>query len=340
MEGTVAHHYAAEALLGRELPVGWLHENGHVVTVEMIANASEYLVDCAAVIAQCAQEPGAAYYVEQHVAAHATVSPYNDGTPDFFAVFPAQRLVMLKDFKYGHGYVPVFRNFQLANYLIAIFESLGLGVPDDSWTIEASIYQPRNFHAEGQVRHWRPKGGELARLTQEFQAAAAEALSPEALCRTGSWCRYCTAAHGCEALQEAGGYAISVARAPAVHLPDGTSLGRELKAIKRAEELLKARREALEEQALQEVARGGRVWGWRGGYRKGRTKWTVPAERVIAWCRALGANVAKVDTLTPTQACKLGIEPDMIEAISMTPSTYVLEEVDQHTIARGFSENG
>ena len=113
-----------------------------------------------------------------------------------------------------------------------------------------------------------------------------------------------------------------------------------MKANKRAMELLKARQEALEAEALDQVARGLRVPGWRGEYRKGRTSWSVPVDRAIAWCRILGAEITKPAAVTPTQALKLGLTEEMITAITSTPSTYVLAEVSQNDLARGLSENG
>jgi hypothetical protein len=121
---------------------------------------------------------------------------------------------------------------------------------------------------------------------------------------------------------------------------DPVALGRELKANRRALALLKARVEAQEEQCLRLVATGTRVWGFRGGYRKGRMKWSVPAAKVIAWCELLGFNARKEDTLTPTQMFEAGLDASMVQAIITTPQTYVLEEVTANTLAQGLSENG
>ena len=338
-EGTVAHEYAAQLIQGNHVELGTVHPNGLPVTVDMVEATAEYVTDCRQLIARCHAE-GGAFYVEQRVYAHQSINPHVDGTPDFFAVFPATREVFLKDYKHGHGYVDAFRNYQLAVYLIAVFETLGLGVPDDSWTIHASIYQPRNYHPSGHVRTWRPHGSELELMRGQFAQAAAEALATGALCRVGPWCRYCTAAHACVTLAEATSYARSHASAAQLHHLDPQDLGRELKANRRAMELLKARSEALEEQVLDLVARGERVPGWRGEYRKGRMAWSVPVERVLSWCKWLGVDVSKPGTLTPNQALKLGLTQDMIDAITSTPSTYALAEVSQSDLARGLSENG
>lgn len=338
-EGTVAHWYASELLLGRHVALGTVHENGLPVVQEMVEATAEYVTDCRQLIARAHAE-GGAFYVEQRVYAHTFINPHVDGTPDFFAIFPRSREIWLKDYKHGHGYVDAFRNYQVAVYLIAVFETLGLGVPDDTWTIRGDIYQPRNYHPSGHVRTWRPKGSELEAMRGRFAQAAAEALATGALCRVGPWCRHCKAAHACTTLAEAASFARSHASAAQLYHQDPADLGRELKANKRAMELLKARAEALEEEAMAIVSRGGRVLGWRGEYRKGRTAWSVPVERAIAWCKALGADISKPAALTPNQALKLDLTPEMIEAITSTPSTYVLAEVSQDDLARGLSENG
>jgi len=340
-EGTVAHDYAANLLCGVSLALGWLHPNGYSLTQEMVDCTKDYVTDCQGIMALAAQEPGAFFHVESRVFGHQTINPHNDGTPDFYAVFPGRRLVVLKDYKHGHGYVSAFRNYQLINYLLMIFETHGLGVPDDSWSIYAAIYQPRNYHPEGHIREWRPKGSELAAWLPRFRQAAVEALDPAALATVGDWCRYCTAAHGCSTLQEAASFARGHASRPTVHVANPVDLGRELKANKRALALLKARVEAQEEQCLQQVAQGVRVPGWRGGYRSGRTKWNAPAARVIAWCKALGFDAKKEEEpKTPNQMFKLGLDQAMVESLLTTPTTFVLEEVTSNTLAQGLSENG
>jgi len=318
--------------------VGTVHQNGQTITPTMAEELTDYIGDCRAVLELNPDH----YGIERHVVAHRFIHPLCEGTPDFFAVFLRERKIILKDLKFGHGYVDAFRNYQLAVYLIALFETLGLGVPDDSWWIGATIYQPRNYHPSGPIRHWRPKGSELEVLRRAFVEAAAEATGPgeNLTCTVGTWCRYCTANHACATLAEAASFARGYSSKAQIYLQDPDELGRELKANHRALRILKARTEALDEQAKALVATGTRVRGWAGEYKRGRTTWSVAADRVIAWCKALGADVTKTGTLTPTQALKLGLTEDLIGAITTTPTTFSLVEVTSDTMAKGLSENG
>jgi len=338
LEGNAAHDWAAAAILGNAPPVGAVHQNGQTITPAMAEALEDYVADCQALLARKPDQSG----VEVRVRAHQFIHPLCEGTPDFFALFIAERRVYLKDLKFGHGYVGAFRNYQLTVYLIALFETLGLGLPDDSWWIEATIYQPRNYHPSGPIRHWRPKGSELELLRQAFVVAAAESTGPgeNLSCTTGDWCRYCTANHACTTLAEDASFSRSHSSKAQIYIQDPDELGRELKANNRALRTLKARNEALDEQAKALVATGVRVRGWTGEWKNGRTTWSVAADRVIAWCKALGADVTKTGTLTPTQALKLGLTEDLIGAITTTPTTFALVEVTSDTMAKGLSENG
>lgn len=334
LEGEVAHHAAASAIEGGETPVGWSHPNGRTYTAAMGEDCSPYVDACRSDMAAATAE-GGVYGVEAHLHAHYSISDQCEGTPDFFAVFPIARLIRLRDLKYGHGYVDAFENGQLFVYLVAIMDTLGLTL-DAGWTLEAFIHQPRNYHPEGPVRRWTLNGEGLVRRLPAWREAAQEALG-NPVCRTGSWCRYCTAAHACVTLQEDASFARGHAGKAALHVQEGLALGRELSANKRALAVLKARQEGLEAQALAMASQGQRVAGWRGGYRDGRTTWSVAKERVFVWCDLLGVNARKTDTLTPKQVAALGVEARHLETITHTPTTYVLEEVNQHTIAKGLS---
>jgi hypothetical protein len=334
-EGTACHDYAALAILtGQLLPVGFpAPSNGFPITEEMVRESDEYITACLKDRAD-----GAECYVEQRVAAHASISPQCDGTPDHFAIFRAERILRLKDFKYGHRYVDAFRNAQLAVYLIAIFETMALGAYDD-WTIEAEIYQPRNYHPEGHVRVWRPTGAELAHMRGELHAAALVASAPGAPCMTGEHCKDCSAASGCTTLQDVAAGVVDMSGRQWPHVLDNTVLGKELTMLRAAQNRLKARVEALEEQALNRIAQGQRVTGWTGEHSYGREKFTVPPEKVVLWCDVFGVDAkAPLATKTPAQLRKAGVPPQHLDAITEKPrGAYTLVPVTPHSLAKGMS---
>lgn len=334
--GTAAHWFASEALAGRTVEAEEPAPNGIPVSTTMMDDCQPYIRECRKYMAA-----GWECYIEQTVAMAAMVHEANWGTPDFFAVNRAAKFLVLIDFKYGHRYVDAFRNPQLADYLFGIFESWGLGVFDD-WTIEAVIHQPRNWHPEGQRRSWKPSADVLGTMLQAFRDAAHAALAPDALCITGEHCRDCPATHGCTVLQQTALDLVERSGEFFPHVLDGHALGRELAAVKAAIKRLGARLEGLEEQALQEIAQGRRVTGWTAEHSYGREKWTIPPEKVVAWCSFYGVDARKpLEPITPNQARQKGVPAESIESITEKPrGAYTLVQVTQHSLAKGLSTNG
>lgn len=332
-EGTAAHDYARVALTtGEMLPVGTPASNSVPITREMQEAGEEYIADCIE-----DRKAGGECYVEQHVHAHTSIHPLNDGTPDHFAVWRQQRRIKLKDYKYGHRYVDEFRNLQLANYLIAIFETLQLG-SFEGWTIEAAIYQPRNYHPSGHVRVWNVAPDDLARIHKQLIAAAAIASQPEAPCQTGNHCRDCKAAHACTVLQMSTDALVDMSGKQWAHALDDDHLGRELTYKRAALKRLQSRVDALEEQAVNRIAQGNRVVGWTAEHSYGRERFTIDAPKVIAWCDGFGIDArAPVATKTPNQIRKLGLSDNMMPPTEKPRGAYTLVPVTSHTLAKGLS---
>lgn len=334
--GTAAHWFASEALAGRMVEAETPAPNGVPVSTTMMDDCQPYIRECRSYM-----EAGWECYVEQTVAMAALVHAANWGTPDFFAVNRAQKLLVLIDFKYGHRYVDAFRNPQLFDYLAGIFESLGLG-DFDGWAIEAVIHQPRNWHPEGQRKSWKPDAEVLWPMLGEFQQAAVAAVDPNALCRTGEHCRDCPAAHGCTVLQSDCGHLVEWSGIQHPHVLDNDALGLELAAIKAAMKRLSSRVTGLEEQALAVIAQGGRVKGWTAEHSYGRERFTIPAEKVVAWCSIFGVDAkAPLATLTPNQLRQKGVPAESLDAITEKPrGAYTLVQVTKHSLAKGLSTHG
>lgn len=333
-EGTAAHEYASTYLNhGVILQPGALASNGIPITLDMITSAAEYIEDCIA-----DRNAGGECYVEQRVFMHKSVHPQNDGTPDHFAVWRNKKVVKLKDYKHGHRYVDVFRNWQLADYLIGIFETLQLG-PFEGWHIEAAIYQPRNYHPEGHVRVWRPTPPQLEWMRAELAESAMVATTPGAQCITGAHCKDCTAISGCATNLEMASALVDMSGRQVPHVLDNNALGKELRMLRAASQRLKARVEGLEEQAINRIAQGQRVSHFTAEHSYGREKFTLPPEKVIMWCDAFGINArAPVATLTPAQLRKAGMSDNNMPPSEKPRGAYTLVEVTPHSLAKGMSD--
>lgn len=327
-EGTAAHFYVTEALYGRVWPVGTLAPNGHPITDEMVECGELYLEDVRGEFARYyhtpesrADFPAGHYHVEAKVYGHNWVHPKNEGTPDTFWLRPADRVLIVWDYKYGHRYVDPFRNEQMVDYAGCIFETFGI-TRDEAmeYRVSIRIIQPRNYHRDGPVRKWDTTGRILVGLIDDLRMAAhrAKGVSPQTV--TGPWCRDCQARQGCDAFMKASASACDTASDTTPHDLPPKAVGIELRNLKRAEALIKARIEALEVQALAVIASGGTIPHFARGYVQGREKWTVPDAQIFALGDAFDVNLrADLEAISPAKARKL-VDPAVIAQFTVKPT--------------------
>lgn len=253
------------------------------------------------------------------------------GTCDVFWCDLEAETLHIVDFKYGHGYVSEYKNWQMLAYAEGAREY-------SKWRpkhVAMTIYQPRCYTAEP-WRTWTISANEHDKYVEQLHLAA-KMVSPNAHARTGPHCRYCSGRAGCEALQQSGLYiADSVAPTTGDDLPD-RELGHELSILKRAEALLTARITGLEEVAKVRMRSGAQVPGWGLEQGFGREKWTVPDEDVVALGKALGIELGKVTTITPAQARKKGLDASVTDLYATKPAGEIkLVPVSEHKAAKVF----
>lgn len=318
-EGTAAHWVASERLCDRPVTVGDIAPNGVPVDQDMIDGTDDYVADIEGT--EAAASGSSLAQIETRVNIP-SVSSYNEGTPDAYLVDYERRTVHIWDFKYGRRYVDVFENWQLIDYLIGVVDTLGL---DNSalqrWQFALTLYQPRNYHPSGTARYWELDGEQLIEYRERLREAADEATAPNAPMRTGAHCRDCRGRADCVALHLAGGIAIDVAHAPQLFTLPPAQLGQQLTLVEDAIKRLGALKTGLEEQALATIREGRDVPGWKAEHTKGRTKWNVPVEEVVALGSMYDVDLLKPpEPITPVQARKLGVDEAVIDAMSITPS--------------------
>lgn len=316
-EGTAAHAVCASMLQGAPITEGAIEPGtGVVVDEDMIEAASMYAAD---VLQTCAQFGGVPV-VETPV--HIPrVHPECWGTPDAWAFDPVQLVLYVWDFKFGHLFVEVFENAQLGPcYASGILDALGFdGHSEQGVRVVCRIVQPRSFHRDGPIREWRFKAADLRPLVNKLRDAALDALGENPTCRVGPQCHYCPGRHACQALQRAALDACDVATTAQPFQLSPSAVGGELRAMRRALALLEARVAGLETEALRLLATGKPVPFWQAVQSKGRERWTVPADQVIALGHAFGVDLAKpLQAITPKQAKAL-VDESVISAYSETP---------------------
>lgn len=332
-EGTAAHWYISETIQGRAVAEGDFAPNGEPITAEMIECAGDMLADMSDVSWRM---PWAA---ERRVTMPGIHPTLNWGTADFIAFDPSARVVYAWDFKFGHGYVDAFENYQLVDYALGALDFYDLSMAEGrGWTFDLRIYQPRSFHADGPVKTWRPDTAAMLHHSRMLAEAARAATDPNAPMQTGDHCRYCPARHACPALQEAGGAAMDMAAHGAPNELTDENAALALRHVQTAIARLEALSTGLEAQ-VEAAVRAGKSVGWELEQGYGREKWTAPAEEVASVADLLGVEIRKpVELLTPAQARKKGFDDAVISAYAEKPLGKVkLKPLDGKSVRKAFS---
>lgn len=316
-EGTAAHWALADVLNGRPVAEGQITDTGFVLTREMVEASETVLRWVHTCIAQHGGEQPV-MMVEQRLPPSSRLHPECWGTPDVVLYFPnAQRMYVL-DLKYGHGWVEVWENEQLAAYAALAMDSMGLS--DLTLSLVLVIYQPRSFHPDGPHREWRLMAHELRGLVNRLSNAVHSALGPDPQLKVGPECTYCRARHACPALQAKALQSIDRSRAAVPFDLPPLALGIELADVRAAIKALEARETGLAGQAEGMLMRGEAVPHWALESKPGPLAWTVTVAEVLALGDMLGVPLAKPrDTITPTQAKAKGLDESILAAYAERP---------------------
>ncbi len=318
-EGTAAHWACAELLAGRDVALGQVADNGVTLNDEMIEAAEMYAGHIMA--------RGAVGSVETRIHNSALHHSENGGTPDHFAYsMNGPRLhIHLDDFKFGHGYVSVFENWQLFNYLALILCAI-----QDTWTddrmidVTFTIIQPRCYHRDGPIRSWSFCASDARPFFNILRNHFALAMRADAPCIAGDECEHCPGRHGCEAAVIAAFNGVTHAYSSVPLEMSPQAIGLELRTLKRAARRLDARITGLEEQA-QRLSGRNPIPFFKIDYGSGRTSWNVDADSVVSVGQMFGVDFAKPGTLTPIQALaamkKAGLPAELSEVIKQYTTT-------------------
>lgn len=340
-EGTAAHHVAMMYAIAmdtafapsgiNEVPKVGDTLLGVLVDAEMVAGAKMY----AEALEGFAGNP------EQTIPIPRIHETQCFGTPDFWQYAPSTKTLRITDYKYGHGYVEVYENFQLAAYAAGVIDMLAArgDLLEFETIVEFMIVQPRCYSADSPIRTWRTSAGNLRALVNMAANATEDALGSDPMCRTGPECLHCPARANCDTAARAGSALVQFAgRAEAV-AQTGADMGTRLNLINAAIVMLKAVSTGLEEQIIATIRAGKTVPHFKLGSTNPRETWAKPVGDVAM----LGALYGKVlveptYAMTPKQAVKAGIDRAVIDKYSFTPNgSAKLEPVKSADVARIFN---
>lgn len=322
-EGTAAHEVAARLVQHGELmPVGSLTSNGVAVTEEMIEGA-ELWADTVAPYLNRDMPPR----IEQHIEC-LVIHRDCHGTPDFVHG-PDHGTLYVADYKFGHRHVEAFENWQLIAYAIGSMVSY---LP--TCRVVLQIVQPRSYHRDGPVREWVIDGEQLRNYATTLSQHCYAALEPDAACKTGTQCYCCPARHVCEAALHA--------EQAAQYLSGGTipldastqAKAVRLRQVRHALDHLKQMESGLSEDLSAAARRGETVPGFTLKAGSGREKWTHEVTEVVALGLAMGIDISKPGCITPNQARKAGLSPDIVAAYSERSAGEVKLVEDDGTAVR------
>lgn len=335
LEGDAAHDVARSMLMGTPIRLGSTATNGAIVTEDMIEAAEMYVDDVIQISSDC--------FVEQQVGPCPDM-PDLWGTPDAWWYDNDADTLFIWDFKFGHAFVDAFENWQLITYayLIIRMSTKNYMPPDLKTRVVLTIVQPRSYHPVGPIRRWETDVVELAAYFKRLTDSVTAAMSNGAQTSVGPECKYCKARHTCEALMLSSQSAMDVAAGPvAIDLPPA-ALGLELRNLMRAESLLSARITGLEAEATGLIRRGEPVPFFTLEQLNGREVWTKSVDELIALGMLLEVDLVKPPTpITPNQARKLGVDPELIASYTDRPKGALkLVAQDDTSARRIFSKKG
>ena len=312
IEGTAAHWVASELLRRNDWIIPSVTDVGTEITDEMIEGAQLYSGFINSRI-----HPASGVHIEERMDIH-SIHPNCWGTPDCW-VLQSPTDIDIYDYKYGRGFVEVYENWQLIEYAAGILDTLGInGILDQHMIIRMHVIQPRSFHPEGQIRTWSVRASELRPYFNILQNGEHAATHPSAKTTVSSECNHCAARHACPALQTASMASVDISTSAVPHNLSATELATELRFLEHASDLIMARISGLSAEALALIQRGERLPHYYATRSKGREKWKITTEQVIALGELYGVELSKPKVVTPKQAITEGLCDKQVRKYSET----------------------
>jgi hypothetical protein len=223
------------------------------------------------------------------------------GTPDARQWAPETLILRAADYKFGHGFVDEFENWQLLAYMIGMIDELKLWERTDI-TLEMTIVQPRYYNGKP-IRTWSINIMQIWPYVERMQAAVREAESDSPRVISGTHCTYCPARGTCDVYRKTNAGLIDFAGLADPMMSAPADIGHELRIVQQAIKRLEARETGLAALAEVMIRQGQRVPHFALEQSVGRLTWTVPIEVVEMTARMRGKSImAPAKPITPTQA--------------------------------------
>ena len=335
LEGEAAHEMGELALTGQSTINELINRpasNGTVMVDEMVNHVQMYV--------EHVQSRGIGYWVEQEILIeNPTTMPGRvtgkcDGAA--FNFDEATGMLYIDDFKYGHGPVEVFENYQLLIYAIGMRHKIA-GVIKG---VTMSIIQPRGYHHQGPIRSWTITEAELTGYEQQLVERMKAVHDPNRKCQSGLHCRYCKRLAFCETAKAAGMNAIDVIHAALPDTDTPEQVAMLIDTFTHAQKTIKHLLTAVNVRGESMTLNGHPIPGYVYEPGKGHAKF-INDDKAKETAKTMGVSLVTEKTITPAEAKRRGLPKTIVEKLSYQPLTAPrLVKRDVTTLAEKAFKNG
>lgn len=285
-EGTAAHELAHAALTNPKkdlLEFNGEVFNGHTVDADMIDHVQVYVTDVTETIAAITVKKEPTYYGLETRLDLSWLIPGCFGSADFWAWDRKNKVLYVKDLKYGQGVVvepyenPQAKIYALGALHLLMTQVLKCGADQISKYVEKvviTIVQPRAFHPDGPIRSWETTAQDLLFWGVNVLAPAAllteDVHAPKC---AGSHCRFCPGIAACD---EQVKYAMAIAKTDfePVLLPEPAELTPEdIVKVLEASDMFSTWADKVKAFATQQMECGVSIPGYKLVAKRAVRKW-------------------------------------------------------------------
>lgn len=302
-EGIVASEYLEYLLKGVQPPIH--SKDGRPFTEDM----KFYL----SAIANDVLKLGVEVNTETKVNWQSKSGIWCNGRYDFSYVL--DNVLYIHDLKWGWGLVEPKKNWQLIGYAIGEMIRRQQGFHEVVLVIE----QPRPHHEKGTRREWRVTHDELTQYEKEIDYQLTQISIGHKALVTGEHCKYCPAAAGaCTAINKALYSGIDVIQEFVQDDLNEKELAHQLALISRVEEVMKIKKNSLEQLATMRIKEGKVVPGYTIEQSYGHRTWKSGITPEVVK-QLTGIDITTKDILSPAKAEKLGVPKKLVGQMTERP---------------------
>lgn len=218
----------------------------------------------------------------------------------------------VEDLKYGWGIVEVEENWQLLGY--AIGEVIRRGQAFEK--ISLRIHQPRPHHEDGTSREWLIDYTTLLEYKERIETRMQEIVDGDKTLQTSKHCKYCDkSAEACPAFNRLFYRSIEVSTEFSQDNLTEQEISNQLDQIKRAEEVIKIKKDSLEELSIARIKEGKIIPKYVQVEKYSNRSWNkgISSEAIKMMT---GIDINEKVMMTPAKAERKGVPKELVKQIA------------------------